>query len=135
MEVNERQVHLLDFGMGMLAALHLRKVTAIDERNKVQDLHAAFVAAFRHLKESQISENLRFWMTTHKIYGTTPDVDTIMNHWLGLFATKDSPGTIWRFSMYDEYAERLLTEELPGGRDLWIDCADIFLERFRHPPK
>lgn len=127
MSVLKEDLHLQDFGVAILAGLHLHGVTVISDRDEAR-LHGAFVSAFQFIETHFEKDQLRFWMTTHPIHGHSPDAHAIMNRWLGIWATKDSPGHTWRFSMSDETACRLVDEEIPGGRELWMRAAGILIQ-------
>lgn len=127
MTVPREDLHLQDFGVGILAALRISGVTMLSDRDEVR-LHGAFVSAFQHVEEVFDQEHLRFWMTTHPIHGTSTDAYNIMHYWLGIWATKDSPGHMWRFRMSEEIADRLVNEQLPGGRDMWLAAGQILIK-------
>jgi len=124
------RLELRDFGNGILAGLHTRNVDILDER-KLGNLHASFLAAFKIVEERYGRHNLRFAIITHKVYGTSGDVDQIFRNWLGVgWATKDAPGTLYRLRISDTSAEKFLSE-LPGGRDLYLDATTAFLKQYR----
>lgn len=118
-----------EFGLGLMAGLHARGVKTLNE-SRLSDMHAAFLEAFKVVEEGLGSENLAFLIITSKFYGTSSDVDIILQYWLRGWATKDAPGTIYRFMMGDILTEEYLSK-LPGGRDLYLSAADAFLKRFR----
>jgi len=118
---------LLDFSVGMLSGLIRAGLTTLNERRRV-DLHRAFVEAFKVLEETLEKSTIRFWMTTHEIHGTSPDVDTILNYWLSSgFSTRDSPGTVYRFRIGRDTADEILSR-LPGGAELYDKATKVLLE-------
>ena len=120
----------LDFGVGLVAGLVLRGERTINERN-LTVLHESFLEAFKVVEEQLGHENLRFAIILHRVHRTSTDVFNIMSYWLGLWATRDSPGTIYRFKMDEDSAEKVLAG-LPGGRQMFLDAADAFLLRYRN---
>jgi len=120
----------LDFGVGMVAGLVLRGERTINERN-LTVLHESFLEAFKVVERELGSDNLRFAIILHRVHGTSTDVFNIMSYWLGLWATRDAPGTIYRFKMHEDSAEEVLAK-LPGGRKMFLDAADAFLLRYRN---
>jgi len=127
-DTTTRELTRYDFGMGLLAGLHVKGVGILNDRNE-QVVHAAFRDAFEVVEHQLGREFLRFHISTHRVYGTSADVYNIFSYWLGLWATKDSPGTIWRFNMSDQNAEKLFAE-LRGGRELYVKAAEAFLARY-----
>ena len=117
----------LDFGIGMLMGLARAGHTTLDERRLV-DVHKAFVAAFQ-VVESQLDEStMRFWMTTDELHGTSPDVDAIFKYWLSSGnATKDAPGTIYRFQISKRSADQKL-ETIAGGAELYDKAVTAYFE-------
>ena len=120
----------LDFGVGLVAGLVLRGETTINERN-LAVLHESFLEAFKVVEKQLGRENLRFAIILHRVHRTSTDVFNIMSYWLGLWATRDSPGTIYRFKMNEDSAEKIL-EGLPGGRQMFLDATDAFLLHYRN---
>jgi len=128
-DTTSRELSRHDFGMGLLAGLHTKGVATLDDRD-AEKVHASFLEAFKVVEHRLGREHLRFSIITHRIYGTSADVYNIFSYWLGLWATKDAPGTIWRFNMTDQSAERLFAE-LRGGRELYVEAAEAFLLCYR----
>jgi hypothetical protein len=123
----QQDTHLHDFGMGLLAGLVREGHTTLDERRLV-DVHKGVVEAFKVIEAELDHDSLRFWMTTNRYHGTSPDVDNIFNYWLQSgFATKDSPGTVYRFRLSITGADELL-ETLPGGTELYDKAVAAFLD-------
>lgn len=118
---------LLDFGVGLLAAMVLADMFTLDERRLI-DTHKAVVKAFEVVEAHLGEERLSFWMTTNRFHGTSADVDTIFGYWLKTgYVTKDSPGTIYRFHMGKDTAKKLL-KTLPGGTELYAQAVFTFTE-------
>ena len=126
--MSKDRVGLRDFAMGLLAALYIRHTSTLSERDP-QKLHASFIAAFKSFEEDVGPENLVFWMNISRGHDTSADVFNILSYWQGPWATKDSPGTIWRFRLNEDTAESLFTR-LPVSREIYIRAADAFLERY-----
>ena len=124
-----RKLSLLDFGMGILSGLHLRGVTTLDERELVK-LHESFAEAFWVVEKLMGEEKLKFSIILHQIHRTSGGVDAILNYWLSVWVTKDSPGTILRFRLTDYTASRYLSR-LPGGEEVFLPAADAFLKRYQ----
>jgi len=123
------RLELRDFGNGILAGLTIRGVRILDE-HQLANLHKSFLVAFKVVEEQLGRHNLHFAIITHKVYGTSGDVDQIFRNWLGLWATKDAPGTLYRLNISEASAEKLLSG-LPGGRDLYLDATNAFLKQYR----
>jgi len=127
--MSTERLDLWDFGMGLLSALRIRGIEVLDE-NDLNKLHAAFVDAFEVIEKRLVNERLTFAIITHRIHGLSSDVFNIFSYWQGPWATKDSPGTIWRFRMEEQTAENILAK-LPGGREVFLQAADAFLLKYR----
>lgn len=125
-----KETGIYDFGMGLMAGLVLANWRTLDER-RLKDVHESVVEAFRVVEAELGKDTLGFWMTTHRIYGTSHDVDGIFQYWLSSgYSTKDAPGTIYRFDMSKDEATRLL-ETLPGGAELYAKAVAAMLEHLR----
>ncbi len=123
---------LLDFGIGMLMGLARAGHTTLDERRLV-DVHKAFVAAFRVVETQLGTSTMRFWVTTDELHGTSPDVDAIFRYWLSSgYATKDAPGTIYRFQIPKRSADQKL-ETLAGGSDLYDKAVTAYFDYLNSP--
>jgi hypothetical protein len=120
----------LDFGVGMVAGLVLRGETTINEQN-LAVLHESFLEAFKVVERQLGRENLRFAIILHKGHRTSTDVFNIMSYWLGLWATRDAPGTIYRFRMNEDSARKVLAK-LPGGSEMFLAATDAFLVHYRN---
>ena len=101
----------------------------LDDSN-LPKLHRSFKVAFDVIDSRFDNSVLRFALFLDELHGTSPDVDRIMQHWLMFWATRDSPGTTWRFTMHDQSA-RFLLDEAAGGEVVWLEAADAFLEHYR----
>ena len=116
-----------DFGIGMLMGLARAGHTTLDERRLV-DVHKAFVAAFQVVANRLGKSTIRFWMTTDELHGTSPDVDVIFQYWLSSgYATKDAPGTIYRFQISKRSADQKL-ETIAGGAELYDKAITAYFE-------
>lgn len=130
--LDRTDTHLLDFGVGMLMGLVRAGQTTLDERRLV-DTHKAFVAAFQVVEAEIDKAGLRFRITTNQFHGTSPDVDTIFRYWLSSgFATKDAPGTIYRFRISRSSADRIL-ETLVGGAELYDKATTAYFDYMNTP--
>jgi len=128
---NERTtLDKLDFGVGLVAGLVLRGEKTINERN-LAVLHESFLEAFKVVEQELGRDQLRFAIILHRVHRTSTDVFNIMSYWLGLWATRDSPGTIYRFRMDESSAKKVLAG-LPGGEKMFLDAADAFLLHYRN---
>jgi len=128
-DTSNRELSREDFGLGMLAALHLLKVELLD-KNKEREIHAGFLAAFKVIESHLGRERLLFSLSTNRTYGTSADVFIIFSKWRGPWATEDSSGDFWRFNMDDASAEERLAK-LRGGRELYVEAAEAFLLCYR----
>jgi len=118
---------LLDFSVGMLSGLIRAGHTTLSESRRV-DLHHAFVEAFKILESELEQGSLRFVMRTHELYGTSPGVDIVLNYWLhSRSATRDSPESLYRFRVDEEWANEVLSR-LPGGAELYDQATKVLLE-------
>lgn len=126
----ESRTHLQDFGTGLVAGMYRARVTMFSDRD-LPRLHGAFRAAFEVVKEELGQDRLEFVLILNQWHGTTPDVDAILNHWLGVFYTKDAPGTTYRsMGLSDEWSDRLLAD-LEGGAELYDRATRAFLAHLR----
>lgn len=116
---------LVDFGIGMLMGLVRSGQINLNEQRLVA-VHQGFVTAFRVVENELGQKELSFWMTTDKFHGTSPDVDKIFNYWLSRgYATKDAPGTIYRFLISRSTADRKL-ETITGGAPLYDKAVEAY---------
>lgn len=123
----DSKLTLHTFGVWLLAALRLNGREVLDDRDE-RRLHEAFKEAFDVIREGLGDDQLRFVIILDRYYGISPDVNAIMWHsWLGIWATRDAPGTIWRLhNMSRNVAWSYVHEEALGGPDLWIKAAEAF---------
>ena len=119
---------LLDFGTGLLSGLHLKGLKLISERDLVR-FHGCFAEAFSVVKELMGEDQLKFSIILDEVHRVSGDVDAILNYWLTLQVSKDSPGTVWRFHITDHDAKRWLSQ-LPGGEEVFLPAAEAFLKRY-----
>jgi hypothetical protein len=127
--LTKKTVGLQDFGVWLLAALRLRGNRIFDVREE-EALNEAFVQAYKVINRELDKKLVRFVIILDPIYRRSGRVNELMNYWLmSGYATRDDPGSIWRVQMNLNEAEKLLGEEVLGGRDLWLEAADTFLKR------
>ncbi len=130
MEKTDKKLHLLDFGMGVLAGLRLQRVNLLSDRD-LPSFHAAFKAAYEVVEQEFNKSDLRFLMILDRMHGTTPHVDEIVSYWLSSgYVTRDSPGPTIRLTGFDESAARGLLGTVPGDEELWQRAAGAFLKSF-----
>lgn len=92
------------------------------------------VEAFNVVDAAYNKGEVRFWMTTNNVYGTSPDVDKIFKYWLNTsYCTKDAPGTIYRFLMGRGSADGIL-DTLLGGAELYDKAVAVLLDHIRTSP-
>jgi hypothetical protein len=123
-----KELSSYDFARGLLAALTKRGVTQLNEE-RLADLHAAFFEAYQEVKQHTDKVVLKFVVSVDRSDNTSAEVDRIMRSWLGIYASKDIPGTMWRFRMSGDDVERLLSK-LPGDSGMYLRAADAFLYRY-----
>lgn len=129
-ETPQSYTHLQDFGTGIVAGMHRAGVTTFSDYD-LPRLHGAFKAAFEVVKEQVGQDRLDFVIILNQFHGTTPDVDAILYHWLGVFYTKDAPGNTYRtMGLSDEWSDRLLAD-LEGGAELYDRATRAFLDHLR----
>lgn len=128
-------IGVLDFSTALAAALSLEggayTATIISDHD-LPRFHEAFKAAYDVVEESIGNKVIRFNLILGRIHGTTPVVHEITSWWLmSGWATRDSPGILWRIWIDPEIAERLLNQEFPGGAVVWKQAASAFLNHLR----
>jgi len=122
MPITKEHTSLVDFADGMIAGLIRNGETDLDETDRTK-LHQAFVAAFEFTKTELAPGELGFGMTTHKVYGTTANVDQLLDYWVRVgFSVKDRNSTAHRFLINRNDADEML-ETLTGGSDLYDKVA------------
>lgn len=128
-------IGVLDFSTAMAAALSLEggayTSTIISDHN-LPRFHEAFREAYGVIEQSMGEQEVRFNLILDRIHGTTPVVNEITSWWLmSGWATRDSPGILWRIWIDPEIAERLLNEGIPGGAAMWKQASAAFLNHLR----
>lgn len=130
----DTEITLDDFGIGMMAGLVRAGHNTLDER-RLEDVHEAFCDAYQVIAQDHDRDELRFILNVHPVYRTTPDVFNLMNYWLKSdYATRDAPGTIYRFKM-SQWAANEVLKTLLGGAELYDRATDAFLKHmgyYRH---
>ncbi len=125
----------LEFSTALAAALSLNgypQTSTVVSDHDLPRFHEAFREAYKVIEDAFSERVLRFNLILHEFHGTTPTVTTITDWWLSSkWATRDMPGTCWRIWIDPEIAERLLSEEFPGGTELWQHAATAFLKHLR----
>ena len=116
------------FGIGLMAALHLRGLESLDESQPTV-VHEAFLEAFKVVKKD-LERNVRFIVNLHPSHRTSPDVFNILSKWQGPWATKELDGEVWKFTIDSPTAEQQLSL-LAGDRQMYMEAADAFLKRYR----
>lgn len=124
-------VSLLTMVAGVMYALAARGVRGLDFYTLNAD--RAMVAVFEFLSGRGVFD-LRFRLMLDELHGDCPDWAGIRRFGLGLYFRRWSPGGPCELLMSkDALDDMMRRESLPGTRELWLECADVFVEAYDQP--